>query len=277
MREVVDIEAAGGHIGSHKQLRQMLTELLHRQVALLLRQVAMQCLGVVAVLNQFVGNFLRFELGATENDGKNAGIIVYDALQGQILILCLHHIIDMVHVFSAFVARAHHNLLMVFQIVASHAFHLAAHRSREHERVVFGRQCLENVVDSVGKAHVQHLVGLVEHDVLNVFQMRVAAVLQVDESSRRGHDNLYTLAQGPHLLFDGSTAIDGLDVYAVHVFREVAQVVGNLQTEFAGRREHQGLRVAPRCIDALQQRNAESSRFASARLCQCDGIAATFQ
>jgi len=37
----------------------MLAELLHRQVALLLREVAVQRLGVVAVAYQFVGHLLR--------------------------------------------------------------------------------------------------------------------------------------------------------------------------------------------------------------------------
>ena len=40
VRQVINIEATGSHVGSYQQLDRVLTELLHRQVALLLRQVA---------------------------------------------------------------------------------------------------------------------------------------------------------------------------------------------------------------------------------------------
>ena len=40
VRQVVDVEASGSHVGSHEELRQVLAELLHREVALLLREVA---------------------------------------------------------------------------------------------------------------------------------------------------------------------------------------------------------------------------------------------
>ena len=41
MRQVIDIQATGSHISCHQQLRQVLTELLHGQVTLLLREVTM--------------------------------------------------------------------------------------------------------------------------------------------------------------------------------------------------------------------------------------------
>ena len=40
VRQIIDIETTGSHVGSYQQLDRVLAELLHRQVALLLRQVA---------------------------------------------------------------------------------------------------------------------------------------------------------------------------------------------------------------------------------------------
>ena len=42
MSEVVNVETARGHIGGNEKLRQMLTELLHREVALLLGEVSVK-------------------------------------------------------------------------------------------------------------------------------------------------------------------------------------------------------------------------------------------
>ena len=78
--QIIHIQSSCSHIGSHQQLRQVVAEFLHRQVALLLTQVTMQRLGIIAVLDEFVGNLLCLDLGATEDDGKDTRIVVYDAL-----------------------------------------------------------------------------------------------------------------------------------------------------------------------------------------------------
>ena len=82
----------------------MLTEFLHSEVALLLRQVTVQRFCIVTVANQFVSHFLRLNLRATEDDGEDARIVVYQTFQCQILVLRIYHIIDVVDVFGTFVA-----------------------------------------------------------------------------------------------------------------------------------------------------------------------------
>ena len=82
----------------------MVAELLHRQVALLLREIAVQRLSVIAVLDKFVGNLLRLDLRTAEDDGEDAGIVVHDAFEGEILVLGVHQIIDMVHVLCTLIA-----------------------------------------------------------------------------------------------------------------------------------------------------------------------------
>ena len=126
--QVIHIQATGSHIRSHQQLNGMLAELLHGQVALLLRQVAVQRLGIIAVLDELVGHLLRFNLRTAEDDGVDAWIIVHQPLQCQILVLGIHHIVDMVYVLSALVTAAHHNLLVVVQIPLGNALNILTHR-----------------------------------------------------------------------------------------------------------------------------------------------------
>ena len=189
----------------------------------------------------------------------------------------MYHIVDVVHVLGALVARAHDDGLVVLQVLLCHALHVAAHCSREHQRRVTLRECLENLVDSLREAHVQHLVGLVEHDVRHVLQVGEAAVLQVEESSRCGHDDLCPLAQCPHLRLDGRSAVDRLYVQPVDIAAEVAQVVGYLQAQLARRREHQRLCVAVAQVESHQQRQSERRRLSRSRLCQCYHVASVLQ
>ena len=92
------------------------TELLHRQIALRLRQVTVQRLRIITVTNQFVGNLLRLQLRATEDDGENLRIVIDNTFQCQVFVFGIHQIIDMVDVLGTFVARTHHNLLVFMEV-----------------------------------------------------------------------------------------------------------------------------------------------------------------
>ena len=105
----------------------VLAELLHCYVALLLREVAVQRFGVVAVAYEFVGHFLRLCLGAAEDDAVDAWIVIDDALECEVLVLGVHHIIYVVHVLGSLVARAHHYLLVVVQVALCYLLYLLAH------------------------------------------------------------------------------------------------------------------------------------------------------
>ena len=113
----------------------------------------------------------------------------------------------MVYALCALVARAHHNLLVVVQIVERYLLYLLAHRSREEQRVAVGRHVVEYLVDAVREAHVEHLVGLVEHNVLHGVELCGSAVHKVDKTARCSHDNLRSVLQRTHLVDDRRTAV----------------------------------------------------------------------
>ena len=217
MREVVHVQSACCHVRRHEQLCDVLAELLHRYVALLLREVAVQRFGVVSVAYELVSHLLRLCLGAAEHDAVDARIEVDDALQREILVLSVHHVVDMVYALRTLVARTHHNLLVVVQIVECYLLYLLTHRSREEQRVAVCRHVVEYLVDAVGEAHVEHLVSLVEHHVLHSLELCGSAVHEVDESARCSHDNLCSVLQGTHLVDDRRTAVHGNNVDSFNI------------------------------------------------------------
>ena len=90
MSQVIHVQSAGSDIGSNQQLNVFNTELLHHIVALRLAQFAMQRIGIVTVLYQFVGNFLCLLTGAAENDTVDVRIKIGDTFQCKIFISCLY-------------------------------------------------------------------------------------------------------------------------------------------------------------------------------------------
>ena len=126
--QIVDIQSSGCDIRRYQQLRQMVSELLHRQVTLLLTQITMQRLSIIAVTDEFIGYLLSLNLRTTEDDGEDTGVIVHDTLQGEVLVLGVHQIIDMVHILCSLVAATHHDLLVVMQVFLRDPLYLPAHR-----------------------------------------------------------------------------------------------------------------------------------------------------
>ena len=104
MCQIVDIKTACSHIGSHKELSRVLAKFLHRIVALGLREVAVQAVGIIAVGYQLVGHILRILASATEDDAVDVGVMVSHALQSMVFVLSLDQIIDMLHILRTLIA-----------------------------------------------------------------------------------------------------------------------------------------------------------------------------
>src|SRR3546814_7072316 len=72
----------------------------------------------------------------------------------------------------------------------SQAADLRRHGGREEQRLADLRQQADNALDVGHEAHVEHAVGLVDHQDLHVGEQDLAALEEVDESTRRGDQHV---------------------------------------------------------------------------------------
>ena len=272
MREVVHVEAAGGHVGGDEQRCHAVAEFLHHHVALLLGEVAVQGVGIVAVGDELVGYLLCVAAGAAEYYGVDIGRVVGDTLKGQIFVLGVDHVVDVAYVGGALVAGAYHYLLGVMHVSFGDTCRFGRHCGREHKHLaVFGHVC-QNVVDGVDESHVEHLVGLVEHHGMHIVEFYHAAVSQVYEAAWGGYDYLHAPAQGFYLALDARTAVYGEYGYIGDVFCKVGEIAGYLEAKLAGGCEYEGLRHEARVVDTLYERKAEGGCLAGACLGECHEV-----
>jgi len=100
----------------------------------------------------------------------------------------------------------------------------------------------------VGKAEVEHAVGLIDHQKLHLIEHQLAAALQIEQAARRGHHEVGVLQFGDlHLV--GHAADHVGNAQATAVLHQVDGVVGHLLRQLARRAQHQrtrngGLEVA---------------------------------
>ena len=119
-----------------------------------------------------------------------------------------------------------------------------AHGGGEHDSLAGFGGLLQNGFDVVAETHVQHFIGHVQHGYGNVVKAKGTALQVIDDSSRRAHNHLRALAQGPKLPFDGLAAVNGQNGHVSLVGGQPAEFFGNLNGQLARGTQHNGLNVS---------------------------------
>ena len=145
-------------------------------------------------------------------------------------------------------------------------------RGEQRDLLVLGC-ALEDAFDVLGEAHLQHLVGLVEHQVVEVRKVEGALLEVVDDPARRADDDLRATLETGHLRAVRGAAVDRQHVHG-QMRAVAAERLGDLQREFSRRRQHQRLGDAARRVDLRQNRDGERRRLARAGLREADDVGA---
>ena len=114
------------------------------------------------------------------------------------------------------------------------------------------------------KAHVQHFVGLVQHDLGHMGEVDVVVLIVVHQAARRCHHDLAALGQALGLLFHVGTAVHAGHLHLGHEVSEVRQLLGDLLGQLAGGGHDDGLGVLVLRLDMLRHRDAEGAGLAGA-------------
>ena len=131
-------------------------------------------------------------------------------------------------------------------------------RRREQQRAALGGRGVEQALEVLAEAHVEHLVGLVEHDRVERGEHERAALEVIAQPARRADDDVHAvrraraLAARIHAADAGRDARAGLGV-------QPGQLAVDLQRELAGRRDDQRARRAA-AVEALAPRRAAGAR-----------------
>ena len=78
---------------------------------------------------------------------------------------------------------------------------------REEERLALARQCGHDALDLGLKAHVQHAVGFIQHQVGDLSQPDLAAFQEVIQAPWRGNDEVDAVLNVPQLRALGRSAV----------------------------------------------------------------------
>ncbi len=134
--------------------------------------------------------------------------------------------------------RGDRNLDRVGQEAVAQIGDRLGHGRREEQRLALLRQQIVDPLERMDEAQVEHLVGLVEDEDLDVAQGQRALVDQVEQAARRGDEHVDPGGERTDLARDRHAAEHGHDAE----LEELAiggEALGNLAGQLAGRGEHQ--------------------------------------
>ena len=87
----------------------------------------------------------------------------------------------------------------------------------------------EDPVDVFLEAELEHLVSFVKDESLEVTEVDVASLDVVEDSATSAHEKVDSAAQGPRLVVDVHTTVDGERIELVLVVLELCQLILNLR------------------------------------------------
>ncbi len=137
-----------------------------------------------------------------------------------------------------------------------------------------GRKLLANELDVGDEAHVEHAVGLVDHEQVAASKQNLAALEQVHQPARRGNEDVDALVQSLDLVAHLHAADEQRHLQVV-VLAVVLEVFSDLLRQFAGRLEDQAARhqrAAPAVRENVDHRQHEARSLAGAGLSDGDEV-----
>ena len=252
------IEAAGSDVGADADAGAAVAEGLQRAVALVLAEFPGEGDGVETALEQAALEAADGLAGGAEHQ-RGATFEVTQHVDGGAL--------DVVRgdrdgaVFDVamwLVAAADVEAKAVALIATGEGGDLFRDGRRKQESAALGGRGVEEEFELVAKAHVEHLVGFVEHGNADLAQVEAAPLRMILQATRRAHDDVRAGTERTGF---------GARIHAAHGRRdagaglavEPSQLGLDLDREFTRRRDHQShrRRRLAEALGALEQRGRE--------------------
>ncbi|MNE02869.1 hypothetical protein D3C80_953530 [compost metagenome] len=167
---------------------------------------------------------------------------------------------------------------LLFTVVHFHIQRLALHASAdafdparigcgEQQRLTLRRRVADHIVDIVGKAHVQHAVGFVQHQHLQFIQHQRFLAQVFLNTPRRAHHDMRRVHQRIELRPHRLAPAQGQNFDVLSEARQTTQFFAHLVRQLTRRAQDQCLSGHLGNVDFVQQANAERRRFTAAGFC----------
>jgi len=270
MADLVDIDPASGDVRSDQDPNLACAKRMEDPLASVLRASTMDPLSGNPCIDQGLVESIRTMLGPDEYQDARSRFIPEQSIQQLALVAPIHKHHALLDPIGRSRLRGDHDGDVFVQESGGKRLNRSRHGGREEHRLAFARQQPYDPLNVWHKAHIEHPIGFVQHEVLQFREETVFLVDQIEQPTGGCNHDVDPFAQGRDLrpLADPT---ENRRVTDFGVPPEVSQVFGDLDHQFAcrGNDQSHGLAtrgVQTRLVDFLEDRDRKGGRFTCARL-----------
>ncbi|VVE71164.1 hypothetical protein PPN31119_03838 [Pandoraea pnomenusa] len=281
VRQLVDVDPARGDVGGDQHLERAALELGQRARAGALALVAVDRQRRNAALRELFGQAVGTVLGAREHEHLEPVVLAHEMLEQFALAIAIDRVDFLLDRLGRRVAARDLDQRRRLEQAVGQLLYLVGERGREQQVLTFGRQRRQHAPDVADEAHVEHAVGFVEHENLHARQVHRFLLHVVEQTSRRGNENVDAARELLDLRHHRHTAEHGhrreTQILAVlgHALLDLGrQLARGGQHERAHRALAVGRRRTRARREHLQDGQREAGGFAGAGLGAGEEIAA---
>ena len=275
--DVVYVDAAGHDVGGHEHVYLVALELVHDVVTLGLLQVGVHLAAVHVLALQGSGQLLHLHLAAAEDDDALQVSGLEDVLDDAHLLGLVAHVGTLLYLLRG-LAHGQFDDFRVLEQSLGQVLYLVGHGGGKHDSLAGGGYLLGYGHDVLGEAHVEHAVGLVEHEEAHLAKIHVAQADVGDKAAGGGYHHVGSHAQALQLLIVAIAVIAAVDGHTTHAWQVIAEALHGLVyllRQFAGGRHNHAidgiLRISP--VGQLAEDGQQVGRgLSGASLCHAQHV-----
>ena len=200
MCDLLDVEAARGDVGRDEQIRLARADTIHDGVALPLLHAAVQRLGAVAVGVERLSEGIDLQPRAAEDDRGGRVFHLEDTVERRRFLSAADDVGDLAdarHLAGPGLLTRNRDALRLIQVAFRNLQDARWQRRRKERRLARGGRLLEDRVDVFGEAHIEHLVGFVEHEDPYRIQVQRLAADAMTTSAPRSRARICCCIEAP--------------------------------------------------------------------------------
>ena len=188
--ELADVDAPCGDVGGHHDLHLSRLEIAQGPLALPLRLVSVDRFAAYASPFQHAGDVVRAVLRARENEHRLVRLLSEHRYQQALFLRPLDKVDALIHPIDGGRSGRYLDPYRIAQDGARQSHDIPGHGGREKKRLAPDRKQRQQAPDIGDKAHVEHAVRLVQHEMRQAPELDLSLSDQIEQTSGSGDQNI---------------------------------------------------------------------------------------
>mmetsp|Transcript_57834 Transcript_57834/g.136049 ORF Transcript_57834/g.136049 Transcript_57834/m.136049 type:complete len:268 (-) Transcript_57834:285-1088(-) len=251
-RDLAHVEPARPDVGGDEHARGARPELLHDRLAVVLGHVAVHGGDREVRLAHLVREPVDLPLRVAEDHSlRDRERVVEVAQRVELPLLALHRHEKLLDPLQRELVALHQDADRVRHELLGHLEHLPWQRRGNQEHLDLRRQVAVHVVDLLLETLVEHLVGLVEDERLDVARPQIPPPDHVEHAARGSRNDVHAVVELPDVIADALPSNARVRLH-LHVVADSKDHLLRLRRKLPGGVHDEDLDFALCCIDELE-------------------------